>query len=110
MTQEQHAQIKTNIIMDIEKAKEEIIQLEEKTKPIAPDCSLGRLTRLEAMGEQQVYEHALQETRIRLNRLEYALRKVDTPDYGVCEECEDDIAIGRLMIMPESTRCIQCAD
>ena len=69
MTQEQRAQIKTNIIMDIEKAKEEIIQLEEKTKPIAPDCSLGRLTRLEAMGEQQVNEHALQETRIRLNRL-----------------------------------------
>ena len=55
-------QIKDKIQTDIEFLNNEIQALEEKTKPIAPDCSLGRLTRQEMIQEQQVNEHALHES------------------------------------------------
>jgi DnaK suppressor protein len=90
--------------------KGEITHLEEKTQPIAPDCSLGRLTRFEAMGEQQVYEHALDVARRRYYKLEYALRKVDSESFGICSECDEPISYERLKLLPESTVCIACAN
>ena len=109
MTPQQRKQIKAKIIEDLAALEHEIIGLKEKTKPIAPDVSLGRLTRLEMIGEQQVNEHALHEAEIRVNRLKYALQKVDNEEYGLCAECEEVIPFGRLMILPEATHCIECA-
>jgi len=86
----------------------EIAELKEKTKPITPDCSLGRLTRQEMIQEQQVNEYAKHEAEIRVNKLKYALQKVDKEGYGICGECEEEIIFGRLMLLPESTHCVEC--
>ncbi|MEA3374351.1 MAG: TraR/DksA C4-type zinc finger protein [Campylobacterota bacterium] len=109
MTPQQRKQIKQKILEELESLAHEIKELQEKTKPIEPDCSLGRLTRLEMIGEQQVNEHALQEATIRHNKLEYAFRKVDEASYGLCVECEDEIPFQRLLILPEASHCIECA-
>ena len=108
MTDKELLLIKTKIREDIATGLHEIEELQEKIKPIAPDCSLGRLTRQEMMQEQQVNEHALREIEIRLNKLKFALQKVDKEGYGVCVECEEEIAFARLMILPESTHCVAC--
>ena len=109
MTCEQTQQIKSKILKDIESLTCEISKLQENTKPIEPDCSLGTLGRFELMHDQQVEERALYEAQIRLNRLKNALQKIDKDDYGLCIECEDEIAFNRLMIIPESLYCIECA-
>jgi DnaK suppressor protein len=108
MKKSQILEIKNKINQDIEHLKDEIISLEEKTKPISPDCSLGRLTRQEMIQEQQVNEHALHESKIRLNKLNYAAIKVNKEDYGICMECEEDILFDRLMLVPESSHCVSC--
>ncbi len=48
---------------DIILLQKQIKELEEKVKPIAPNCGLGRLTRLEAMGEQSVNNKILESVR-----------------------------------------------
>lgn len=101
--------IKSQIYKDIELLKIQIQKLEAKTKPIEPDCSLGRLTRLEAMGEQHVNHKILDEDKLRLRRLENALLRIDKPSFGVCIGCDEDIQIERMMIRPESVRCVECA-
>ena len=108
MTTKQREQIKAKIIEDTLSLEHEIDELKEKTKPITPDCSLGRLTRQEMIQEQQVNMHAMHEAEIRLNKLKYALQKVDEDDYGICAECDEEIVFGRLMILPESSYCISC--
>jgi DnaK suppressor protein len=108
MNTTQLQKIKEKIITDIDSLKNEIPSLTKTTKPIAPDCSLGRLTRQEMMQEQQVYEHALHEAEIRLNKLTFALSKVDKEGYGICIECEEDILFERLMLVPESSHCVSC--
>ena len=101
--------IKEKIETDIVLLKEQITDLEEKVKPISPDCGLGRLTRLEAMGEQHVNNTILDEGRIRLTRLNNALQRIDKPLFGICIECEESIGVGRMSVRPESVRCIACA-
>lgn len=108
MNQPQLLQIKDKIQSDLVSMQNEIDELEEKTKPITPDCSLGRLTRQEMIQEQQVYEHALHEAQIRVNKLKFALQKVEKDGYGICAECEEEIMFERLMLLPESTHCVAC--
>ena len=101
--------IKEKIETDIVLLKEQIADLEEKVKPISPDCGLGRLTRLEAMGEQHVNNKILDESRVRLTRLGNALQRIDKPMFGICIECEESIGVGRMSVRPESVRCVSCA-
>lgn len=45
-----------------------------------------------------------------LARIEAALRRIEeTPDeFGLCLECEEEIAEGRLAAMPFVERCVEC--
>jgi len=108
MTLTQLTQIKENILQELESTQIEIELLKEKTQPITPDCSLGRLTRQEMIQEQQVNEHALHEAEIRFNKLKYASSKIDKKDYGICMECEEEILFERLLLVPESSHCVSC--
>ena len=110
LTNQERLNIKNKINHDIAILSEQILTLEEKVKPISPDCGLGRLTRLEAMGEQDVNNKILDESRVRLTRLKNALQRVDKPMFGICIECEEDIGIGRMSVRPESVRCVECAN
>ena len=109
MTQKEKDSLKKKIEEDINTTKEQIVALEEKVKPISPDCSLGRLTRLEAMGEQDVNNKILDESRVKLTRLKNALLRIDKPMFSICIECEEEIGFGRMSIRPESVRCVECA-
>jgi len=109
MTQKQKENIKEKIIQDLFLLEKEIKDLKEICKPIPPECALGDLARFELMHDQLISEKTLDQAYKRQKRLEYALRKVDTQDYGLCSECEEEIAYKRLLLLPESPYCIACA-
>ena len=110
MNKQEKQTIKEKIENDIITLTGQIKELEEKVKPISPDCGLGRLTRLEAMGEQHVNNKVLDEARVRLIRLNNALQRINKPMFGICIECEENIGIGRMLVRPESVRCVECAN
>ena len=39
-----------------------------------------------------------------------ALKRLHTPEFGVCEHCGGDIAFTRLAAEPAMTRCAKCAE
>ena len=43
-----------------------------------------------------------------LSKIDYALKKIDDGDYGVCEKCGEDISHGRLEARPVTQYCIDC--
>lgn len=88
---------------------EEIEKLEETSKPISPDNAIGRLSRMEAIGEKSVNEAALRNAKLRVSKLNQALKRVNDDEYGECLECEEKISEKRLRTIPESTLCIKCA-
>jgi len=94
---------KDNLLTNIE-------SLEEGSKPVAPDEAIGRLTRMDAINAKSINEANLNSARVKLAKLERALSKLNDPDFGICAICEEPIPVGRIMLMPETTVCVQCAD
>jgi DnaK suppressor protein len=45
-----------------------------------------------------------------LDKIEKALQKIEAGTFGVCEDCEEEIAAKRLEARPETTLCIQCKE
>ncbi len=109
MTQIQRQRIKRKIIEDLVLITREIEALQILCKPIPPECALGDLARFELMNDQVVSEKTLREAQAKKNRLSYALSKVDTEGFGLCEVCDEEIVFERLLLLPESTHCIECA-
>ncbi len=101
--------LKKHIVEAIEVLKEDIKSYQLLTQPIAPDNAIGRLTRMEAINSKSINEAALNKAKQTLLKMERALSMIDDPEFGLCRECEEPIPFARLMIMPESAFCVQCA-
>ncbi len=94
----------------IKTVRQDVVSYTERTKPVAPDDAIGRLTRMDAIGNKSINEAALREAQNTLAKLEQALKLVDRPGFGLCRECEKPIPFARLMIMPESDMCVVCTE
>lgn len=110
MTAEERAALKTKIEQTLETVRKDAADLEELTKPISPENAIGRVSRMDAINNKSVNEASLRQARVKIQRLEQALDKIDDPSFGLCRRCKKPIQQGRLMFMPESARCVKCAD
>jgi DnaK suppressor protein len=46
--------------------------------------------------------------REKLHAIDEALLRIKEGEYGVCEECEEEIPLGRLKAMPFARHCVRC--
>ena len=107
---EKRQKLRKQIIEKIAGLNENIKSFELLTKPIPPDSAIGRLTRMEAINSKSINEAALNKSKRLLSKLEHALIMIDDPDFGLCRECEEPIPYARLMAIPETELCVQCAE
>ncbi len=110
MKEEEKDLLRKKMSEEVIKTKESIKALEETTKPIPPDDAIGRLTRMEAINAKSISEASLKAAKIKLVKIERALGNLDDPEFGICAICEEPIPIGRIMLMPETTVCVRCAE
>ena len=110
MDTEKRDKLKNNIENKIERLRENIKSYQTLIHPIAPDNAIGRLTRMEAINSKSINEAALNKARQTLSRMERTLKMIHDPDFGLCHECEEPIPFERLMIVPESNLCVECAE
>jgi DnaK suppressor protein len=106
---EEREKLKDHIKKKIESLKKDIKSYQTLTQPISPDNAIGRLTRMDAINSKSINEAALNKAKQTLSKMEGALTMINDPDFGLCRECEDPIPFARLMIVPESNLCVQCA-
>lgn len=109
MTAAAKIQLKVKIKDLIAEAEAAIVSMEAMTRPVAPENSIGRISRMDAINNKSVMESSLRNTKSRLSKLRVAWHTIDDPDFGVCSMCKQIIQEGRLLYMPESTRCVRCA-
>lgn len=110
MDNDQRNSLKKTIEEKINKTRNDIASYEQLTKPVSPDNAIGRLTRMEAINSKSINEAALAKAKDTLLKLERALAKFDDPEFGECQECGEQIPQARLMILPETDLCVQCAE
>jgi len=110
MNEQERAELRQQIIKEIKSQKHLIETFEETSKPVPPDNAIGRLTRMEAISSQGISEASLNSAKVKLVKLEKALKKVHLPQFGVCALCSNSIPQRRIMLIPESTVCVSCAE
>ncbi|MFC1510733.1 TraR/DksA family transcriptional regulator [Candidatus Omnitrophota bacterium] len=110
MTPEEQIELKIDIEQRIAEIESNITSLETTSKPVAPDQSLGRLTRMDAMQIQKMQEANLETSRSNLLKLQDGLKKIDEGSFGQCYYCKGMIGFERLKALPESNMCIKCAE
>ncbi|WP_285906698.1 TraR/DksA family transcriptional regulator [Pseudodesulfovibrio pelocollis] len=111
MTEKERKDFKRHASEEIESIKAEIPRLEALLVPVAPDNAIGRISRMDNIVNQSVAEAQLSKARVRLARLNEALRRVDDDeDFGLCIACGEPIPMARLKAMPETQYCVECAE
>lgn len=95
---------------ELKETEKSIAVLKELTKPIAPDCAIGRVSRMDAINNKSINDAALRTAEVKLSGLKYALTRVNDDDFGICARCEQPIPLGRIMLVPHSRFCANCAD
>lgn len=83
----------------------------ESRNPVDLDQSrVGRLSRMDAL-QVQAMQNALEYQRNQeLNRIHFALKRIQDQEYGECIRCYDEIPKARLDFDPSLSTCVQCAD
>lgn len=71
--------------------------------------SVGRLSRMDAMQQQEMAQAEARRRTSDLSRIDIALKRIDEDEYGWCAECGEPIAYKRLEIDPAAALCIGCA-
>jgi len=111
MNDEEISQIKVKLLQ----MRSELLDIEEssgesKGTVELDQAKVGQLSRMDAMQLQQM---ALEEARRRqqkLKKIEGALGRIESDEYGECFICGEEIDPRRLNFDATITRCIVCAD
>ena len=104
-----NTKIRKRIEEEINLTTELVVKYRELTKPIAPENAIGRVSRMDAINNKSVTELALKNAEIKLNNLKVALTKINDTDFGICIQCQKPIPMGRILLMPQSVTCVNCA-
>ena len=83
----------------------------EAAKPVELDqASVGRLSRMDAMQAQQMAQEVVRRRQHQLVRVEGALRRIESGEYGYCFVCGEEIDVRRLSVDPTHARCVKCVE
>ena len=71
--------------------------------------AVGRLSRMDALQSQAMAKATQARRSAMVPRLQAALARIDSGDFGICQDCGEDIAMKRLEFDPAAAVCIACA-
>ncbi len=110
LTDEQIAEL-TQILEEVRREIEaQLDASREDVKPVDLDEPIGRLTRMDAMQQQNMTKAGRRSLEDRSKQIAGALAGVQTGDYGFCVRCDEPIGYPRLRARPESRLCVRCQE
>ncbi len=82
----------------------------EAVKPVDLDEPIGRLSRMDAIQQQQMARATRSALDLRRQQVMAALAAIASGSYGACRKCEEPIDLARLRARPESPLCVDCQE
>ena len=81
----------------------------DAAKPVELDQpAMGRVSRVDAIQQQQMIEASRGAQRARLQQVRAALHRFEEDVYGECVTCGEAIGHARLEVAPETPFCVGC--
>lgn len=109
MKEQDRKEIELKIDQEIINTNEIILEYQEFTKPISPENAIGRLSRMDAINNQAVTKAALKKAEEKLKGLNFLKSKISKEDFGLCHRCKNEIPLPRMLFIPQSPFCVNCA-
>tara|TARA_Y100001978_G_C23682451_1_gene429838 strand:- start:177 stop:506 length:330 start_codon:yes stop_codon:yes gene_type:complete len=101
-------EIEKIILKELDETLISINEYKELTKPIKPENSIGRVSRMDAINNKSVMEESLRKLEAKYEKLKFIKTQTQNEDFGMCLKCKNQIPLGRIMIIPESRFCVKC--
>ena len=79
-----------------------------RTETVELSSAQGRVSRVDALQQQQMALAEKRRNEARLGQIAAALRRIDEDDYGWCTRCGEPIGLKRLSVRPEGALCLAC--
>ena len=90
---------------------EELLRLsKEGARPVDLGEPIGRLTRMDAIQQQEMTKANRSSYETKLRQVRAALDLHGKDEYGFCRLCEEQIGYPRLKARPEAPFCLSCQD
>lgn len=87
----------------------QLANADDATRPVTLDQqSVGRVSRIDAIQQQQMAIANQQQATQLSKRIEFALQRIDNGEFGYCLQCEEPIAFARLQAQPFANLCLDC--
>lgn len=110
LSPDQVAHYKSLLLHRQEDIVHQLEQLEEMSQPVSPDPAIGRLTRQDAMQQQQMTLESQRRLALEQTRVQTALQRIEAGKFGLCVLCKTPILPARLEAIPESPLCVPCLE
>jgi len=105
----QIAKLRAQLIIQRQELADLLKNADDSTGPVTLDQqAVGRVSRIDAIQQQQMAIASQQHASDMLKRTELALRRIDDDEYGGCLQCGEPIAYARLQAQPFANLCIDC--
>ena len=107
---EQVDELKKSLLAEQARLEELLRISKEGARPVGLDEPIGRLTRMDAIQQQQMTKANRSAYERKLRQIQAALDAIEREEYGYCRSCEEPIGFRRLKARPETPFCLDCQD
>ena len=110
LTPEQAEELHQALLTERLRLQQHLQLTKEGSKPVDLDTPIGRLSRMDAMQQQQMTRASRSTLETKLLQIEASLKAYRRGEYGYCRACEEPIGYRRLKARPEAPFCLSCQD
>ncbi len=81
-----------------------------KEEPLSEDEMMDSMDLASTVAERSLYARFRGRERSLIAEIDAALKKIAAGEFGICEECDEPIGVGRLKAQPMATLCVKCKE
>lgn len=100
--------IQQTLKIRLEKLQEDLLGIKSTAQPVDLNEPIGRLSRMDAIQQQQMMLNAKKQIEISIEQVKGAFERLAADTYGECIRCGEEIHPNRLKAKPEAILCAEC--
>lgn len=109
LTATQLQELRSDLERELKRLRRSMESIATSAEPVQLEQTcVGRVSRMDAMANQQMSKALLERDQGLEVRYMDALKRMDEGSYGICEKCGEAVPYGRLLVMPEARNCAAC--
>jgi len=109
LSETQITELRSELERQLTKLQKSMTVTDEALKTVDLDqAAVGRLSRMDSLQSQGMAKGLRERESVALALIQEALRRLDVGSFGICTECNGEVAFERLLVFPESPTCTAC--